>query len=217
MMRTACVIACCLCLVSCSSATPGTGERRDATSTTDIGSSVTTRRPKRTVPSLDEPQQEPALTVRSDGKAIDEGLPFIDMDASLIDQTWLGAHDEEGEVITGGGLFAGGTPYCWRAWNGTGDRVFEAIVRDGRVIKVNKDNLGKNYWAVPGQILDRELPDRTASGAQVDRGSCGSIPDDPTDYDSPDEYADNNSYAFAANGASDPWQSAYDYWCGNAD
>lgn len=163
-----------------------------------------------------EPEQKPALTERPDGKAIAEGLPFKDMDSSLIDQTWLGVHDEEGEVISCGSLFSGGTPYYWRAQNGTDDVVFGAIVRDGRVIKVSKYNQGSNYWAVPGQILGRDLPDRTASGAMVDKGTLDAVPDDPTDYASPDEYADNNEAAFASNGASDPWQSAYDYWCGNA-
>lgn len=163
-----------------------------------------------------KPELEAPLTERPDGKAIAEGLPFKDMDASLIDQTWLGVHDEKGEIISGSSLFSGGTPYYWRAQNGTDDLVFEAIVRDGRVIKVSKFNQGRNYWAVPGQILGRDLPDRTASGAMVDKGTLSAVPDDPTDYASPEEYADNNEAAFASNGASDPWQSAYDYWCGNA-
>lgn len=155
------------------------------------------------------------LTERPDGKSIAEGLPFKDMDGSLIDQTWLGEHDEMGEPIDGG-LFAGGISYTWNAQNGTDDAVFSAIVVDGRVAKVSKCNMGRNYWAVPGSLSGRELPDRTASGAQVDTSAAGRQPEDPTDYDSPEAYADNNEDAFRANGAEDPWQSAYDYWCGNA-
>lgn len=44
-----------------------------------------------------EPEQKPALTERPDGKAIAEGLPFKDMDASLIDQTWLGVMTKRGK------------------------------------------------------------------------------------------------------------------------
>lgn len=211
-----------LCLVACSPAASepsgdgASSAQEKAGSSSSVHTAAEIEAMLAELKSEQEPEQEPALTERPDGKAIAEGLPFKDMDASLIDQTWLGAHDEEGEVITGGSLLAGGTPYYWRAWNGTGDRVFEAIVRDGRVIKVSKDNLGRNYWAVPGQILGRELPDRTASGAMVDKDALTAVPDDPTDYNSPDEYADDNEAVFASNGASDPWQSAYDYWCGNA-
>lgn len=216
------VVTALLCLVACSPATSESSEEGASFSQEKIGSSQSVHSATEIeamlaeLESRQELRQEPALTERPDGKAIAEGLPFKDMDASLIDQTWLGVHDEKGEVISGGSLFSGGIPYCWRAQNGTDDMVFEAIVRDGRVIKVSKYNQGSNYWAVPGQILGRDLPDRTASGAMVDKGARGAVPDDPTDYASPDEYADNNEAAFASNGASDPWQSAYDYWCGNA-
>ena len=211
-----------LCLAACSPAAPnGSGDeapsaREGAGSSSSVHTAVEIEAMLSELESKQEPKLEPALTERSDGKAIAEGLPFKDMDASLIDQTWLGVHDEKGEVIDGNSLFSGGTPYYWRAQNGTNDVVFEAIVRDGRVIKVSKYNQGRNYWAVPGQILGRDLPDRTASGAMVDKDALDAVPDDPTDYASPEEYADNNEAAFASNGASGPWQSAYDYWCGNA-
>lgn len=211
-----------LCLTACSPAASGSSRDGASSAQEKTGSSPSVHTAAEIEAILAElesgqkPELETPLTERPDGKAISEGLPFKDMDTSLIDQTWLGVHDEKGEIISGGSLFSGGTPFYWRAQNGTDDLVFEAIVRDGRVIKVSKFNQGRNYWAVPGQILGRDLPDRTASGAMVEKGSLDVVPDDPTDYASPKEYADNNETAFASNGASDPWQSAYDYWCGNA-
>ena len=202
-------VLCAVCLAACSTAAvPHT-----ASSHSVARDSPATAPSSRVAPV--ESQEPAGLTERPDGKPIAEGLPFKDMDEGLIDQTWLGMHDKVGDPIEGG-LFDGGVTYTWLAQNGTGDAVFSAIVVDGRVVKVDKCNMGCNYWAVPGKILSRELPDRTASGAWVDTGATTPQPEDPTDYDSPEEYADNNEGVFAANGASDPWQSAYDYWYGNA-
>lgn len=162
------------------------------------------------------------LTTRPDGKDISEGLPFKGMDASLLDQTWLGAHDEEGERIQGG-LYDGGVSYRWLARNGTGDCVFSATVLDGVVAQVNKENLSKDYWANPGSVMPKELPDREAAGKAVVTSSPSPVPEeapdgaeDPLDYDDPEDYADANERAFASAGAEDAWQAAYEYWCRNA-
>ena len=148
------------------------------------------------------------LTARPDGKDISEGLPFKGMDVSLLDQTWLGAHDEEGEQIQGG-LYDGGTSYRWLARNGTGDRVFSAIALDGVVAQVTKENLSKDYWANPGSVMPKELPDREAAGTAVVASGSSPIPEeapdgaeDPLDYDDPEDYAAANERAFELQGTS---------------
>ena len=157
-----------------------------------------------------------ATKVDADATAenVAERLPYIGLPESLIDKTWLGVPDRVGEVIDSG-KFKGGTPYYWNAQNGSGDMLFDAIVVDGVVVNVSKYNLAKNYWCdATGTI--RMLPDRTASGAQVDGGTRQFVPqEDPSDYDSPDEYADAAEDEFAAHGSSNPWQDAFDYWESN--
>lgn len=60
---------------------------------------------------------------------------------------------------------------------------------------------------------DARAADRTASGARVDGGATQFVPnEDPSDYDSPDEYADAAEDEFAAHGSSNSWQEAFDYW-----
>ena len=68
-------------------------------------------------------------------------------------------------------------------------------------MNVSKYNLAKNYWCDAAGTM-RVLPDRTASGARVDGEATQFVPnEDPSDYDSPDEYAD------AAEEAFDYWES----------
>ncbi len=159
------------------------------------------------------PQKSVATQVDADATAesVAELLPYIGLPESLIDKTWLGVPDRVGEVIDGG-KFKDGTPYYWNAQNGSGDLLFDAIVVDGVVVNVSKYNLAKNYWCDAAGTM-RVLPDRTASGARVDSGSTQFVPyEDPSDYDSPDEYADAGEEEFAAHGSSNPWQDAFDYW-----
>ena len=136
-------------------------------------------------------------------------LPYVGMSANLIDSTYLGAHDSQGDQITGGQL-RGSVPYTWYAQNGTGDMLFTAYVKDGKVIKVAKFNLSKNYWS------NGDLPDRTASGeAKASSGATSSTftpSADPEDYDTPEEYADEAQGEFAAAGSTDAWNDAYAYW-----
>lgn len=144
-------------------------------------------------------------------KSVAELLPYIGLPESLIDKTWLGAPDRVGEVIDGG-KFKDGTPYYWNAQNGSGDLLFDAIAVDGVVVNVSKYNLAKNYWCDAAGTM-RVLPDRTASGARVDGGATQFVPnEDPSDYDSPDEYTDAAEDEFADHGSSNSWQEAFDYW-----
>lgn len=158
-------------------------------------------------------QKSGATQVDTDAtaKSVAELLPYIGLPESLIDKTWLGAPDRVGEVIDGG-KFKDGTPYYWNAQNGSGDLLFDAIAVDGVVVNVSKYNLAKNYWRdAAGEM--RVLPDRTASEARIDAGAIPLVPqEDPSDYASPDEYADATEDEFAARGSSDPWQDAFDYW-----
>ena len=152
-----------------------------------------------------------ALDGDATAETVAERLPYIGLPESLIDKTWLGLSDRVGEAIDGG-KFKGGTPYYWNAQNGSDDLLFDAVVVNGVVVNVNKFNMAKNYWRDATGAM-RALPDRTASGAAVDAGTAAFVPqEDPSDYDSPDEYADDAENEFAAHGSSNPWQDAFDYW-----
>lgn len=174
--------------------------------------------------------KEPATTQSSDTQAatstaatdqttqeedVSHQLPYEGMSGGLIDKTWLGPHDDTDKMVQGGQL-KGSIPYQWRAQNGTGDMVFTAYVRDGIVIKVSKFNMNTTYW-IDASGHARSLPDRSASGASTSSsGSVWTPTEDPSDYSSPDEYADNAEDEFAAHGCSNPWDEAYAYWEGNA-
>ena len=132
-------------------------------------------------------------------------LPYIGMPAELIDATWLGPADEVADAVEGTGLLAGSIPYRWHARNGTGDLVFSAYVRDGVVLKVVKENLGKDYWKQPGSAVTRDFPDLGGEGEQVGGGASPRVPD-PEDYDDAEDYAD------AAAGAFGSWDAAHDHW-----
>ena len=132
-------------------------------------------------------------------------LPYIGMPAELIDETWLGPADEVADAVEGTGLLAGSIPHRWRARNGTSDLIFSAYVRDGEVLKVVKENLGKDYWRQPGGAGTRDLPDLGGAGEQVGVSASPRVPD-------PEDYDDAEDYANAAAGAFGSWDAAHDHW-----
>lgn len=141
---------------------------------------------------------------------VSQQLPYKGMPAELIDATWLGVHEGEGDVITSGQK-QGATSVWWCARNGSGDRVFTVYLRDGVVIAVSKDNQGKNYWKQPGSILLRDFPDLKATG-ELAPSEPTFDPPDPDLCDDPDDYASMSEDYFAQWGAGDPYGDAYDYW-----
>lgn len=159
-----------------------------------------------------EPRREHLPTKNPDGIPIADSMPYIGLPEELIDKTWLGEHDIVDEVVGGSGLLAGSVPYRWCAENGTGDIVFTAYVRDGEVIKVNKNMLWSDYWSVPDSFTSLDYPDLDASGERVEVEPLIGNREDPLDYDTPEEYADNAEDWFRANGSEDPWDDAYRYW-----
>ena len=161
------------------------------------------------------PTASSAPTVNPDGIPIAESMPYIGMPEGLIGDTWLGTPDQVDDPVAGGGLLAGSVPYRWCAENGTGDVVFTAYVRDGEVVKVSKELEGTTYWRTPGSAVSSYYPDLAASGEAVEKKTPG-LPEDPMDYSSPNEYADNAQGWFLANGSEDPWYDAYRYWEDNA-
>lgn len=196
-------------LAACSSATTA----RPTTGSDDVRCDAD--RAQKSLEALEAQRSRESGATEVDADATAENvakrLPYIGLPESLIDKTWLGVPDRVGEVIDGG-KFKGGTPYYWNAQNGSGDLLFDAIVVDGVVVNVNKYNLAKNYWCDATGMM-RTLPDRAASGARVDGGPRQFLPqEDPSDYDSPDEYADAAEDEFAARGSSNPWQEAFDSW-----
>lgn len=133
------------------------------------------------------------------------------MSARYIDSTELGAHND-GEEVLADGRWKGGTAYYWSAYS-TGDRVFSAIVKGGEVVKVNKYNTYKNYWA-DGSFMGKDFPDMNASGERVEKSSSTSSSELPNvyGYDDPSLFADDAEDYFRQMGSSDPWQDAYAYW-----
>lgn len=160
----------------------------------------------------ERPPRKHLPSTNPDGIPIAESMPYIGLPEELIDRTWLGEHDIVDEVIGGSGLLAGSVPYQWCAENGTDDIIFTAYVRDGEVIKVNKNMLWSNYWSVPDSFTSLDYPDLDASGERVEVEPLMGNREDPLDYDTPEEYADNAEDWFRANGSEDPWDEAYRYW-----
>ena len=153
-------------------------------------------------------------TLNEDGVPISESMPYVGMDAKFIDVTWMGEHDGTDEVLDSG-KWEGGTPYYWLADNDTGDRVFTAIVLDGEVAKVNKDNSYLDYWYDPDSILTLDYPDMDAAGERPEDDDDDADYPDTDDYSSAEEYADEAQGDFEAAGSDDPWNDAYDYWWDN--
>lgn len=166
-------------------------------------------------PDTSLPTASSTPTVNPDGLPIAESMPYIGMPEELIGDTWLGTPDQVDDPVAGGGLLVGSVPYRWCAENGTGDVVFTAYVRDGEVVKVSKELEGTTYWRTPGSAVSSYYPDLAASGEAVEKKTPG-LPEDPMDYSSPNEYADNAQGWFLANGSEDPWYDAYRYWEDNA-
>lgn len=154
-------------------------------------------------------------TLTDDGIPIAESLPYEGMDVKFIDLTWLGEHD-------GTETDDDETQYYWLADNDTGDRVFTAYVVDGVVDTTFRNNAGTNYWK--DEEEDFDYPDLDASGEDVKRdygdddddSSANITLEDPLDYNTPEEYADNAYKDFEALGYDDPWDAAFEYWEDNA-
>ena len=161
------------------------------------------------------PAPDPKTATNPDSTPIAEALPYENMPASLIDDTWLGAHDGTEGAIGGTSKWAGATPYYWLAHNGTGDKVFEAYVRDGKVVRVIKDNVELDYWSEAGKLLSRNLPDLDAAGKRVERTRLPAKLPDPADYDDPDSYAMDAEGYFREHGSEHPERDAEAYWWKN--
>ena len=142
-----------------------------------------------------------------------EQLPYIGMPEAWISATWLGTPDtlERSNVRDDNGISVTQTAYRWKSKNGRDDTVFTAYVMRGEVIRVNKGYSASGYWPELWGMPDLYAQDPFANAPAVD-----SRPDDPSDYDSPEEYADDVSDWYAEHGYEDPWSAAYEYWEDNA-
>lgn len=138
-------------------------------------------------------------------------LPRVGLSVEYIDATELGEHDDESEVIDSG-KFKGGVSYYWRAKNGTNDIVYSAIVVGGKVVDVSKWKTGFDYWYQEGSSLPGEFPNLYAAGKERTSSTSGIMLYDPSDYDDPEDFADDNEAYFAAQGIEDAWDYAYSYW-----
>lgn len=177
------------------SASPSSSQtQRDSGSSADTGSSIAHSPTSTTSATSGRGDADVALDVS-------DKLPYKGMPAEYIDQTWLGPADEMGDQISGG-KYNGGTPYYWRARNGTDDLVFAAYVKDSEVAGVAKFNLGKNYWDGGS-----EYPDLEASGEAVGKHDFAqAAKPDPDGWDDAEDYANANSSYFNS------WEEAHDYW-----
>lgn len=138
-------------------------------------------------------------------------VPRVGLSVQYIDATEIGAHDDVSETIDGG-KFKGGVTYYWRAKNGTNDIVYSAIVVSGKVAQVSKWKTAFDYWYQEGSTLTSEVPNLYAAGQKITDTTQAPTLYDPSDYDSPEDFADDNEAYFAAQGKESPWDYAYSYW-----
>lgn len=184
------------------------------TSITETAAPATSARTPYAYTPYTPPAPDPATATNPDGVPIAETLPYKGMPASLIDDTWLGEHDGTEEPLDSGN-WSGATPYYWIAHNGTGDKVFTAYVLDGKVAKIIKWDLYKDYWSIPGESATRDLPDLYAAGERVERPKLPAKLPDPADYTDPDLYAMDAEDYFREHGSENPTRDAENYWWDN--
>ena len=163
-------------------------------------------------PSAETESTSNAVVIQPRPENLSSLLPYRGLSEQWIDDTWLGRHDAYDPNPCNEYRREGTTRYFWTARNGTGDVVFTAYMRDGVVVDTRRDNGWTDYWPdIDG------YPDLYASGRQNLPETRSAYPDeDPTDYLSPDDYADNAADWFADQGYNDPWAAAYEYWENNA-
>jgi hypothetical protein len=151
-------------------------------------------------------------------------LPYVGMKESLIDKTWLGMPKNSARVGYGVPTTSK-YEYYWYSTNGKNEKLFSAYVCYGVVVDVSKWQTLTNYW-MNADGTSKDLPDRDASGNRVVSSSSSSKStsssskttpkEDPTDYSTPEEYADNAQKDFESKGSKDGWKDAYEYWEDNA-
>ena len=168
---------------------------------------------------------------------ISEKLPFSGMSEELISETWLGAPDRK-SLANSKDLAM--QKYDWLSTNGKKEPVFSAYVKNGLVQRVQKWYTQTDYWYDSKTKSYKKFPDRGASGSAVKNysssggtssrsksggssagtsssGATSKTPkEDPLDYSTPEEYADNAEDDFKSNGSTDSWNDAYRYWEDNA-
>ena len=152
-------------------------------------------------------------------------LPYVGMKESLIDKTWLGMPKNSARVGYGVPTTSK-YEYYWYSTNGKNDKLFSAYVCYGVVVDVGKCLTLTDYW-MNADGTSKDLPDRGASGKRIASGSSSSSSkssstskttpkEDPSDYSTPEEYADNAQKDFESKGSKDGWKDAYEYWEDNA-
>jgi hypothetical protein len=152
-------------------------------------------------------------------------LPYVGMKESLIDKTWLGMPKNSARVGYGVPTTSK-YEYYWYSTNGKNDKLFSAYVCYGVVVDVGKCLTLTDYW-MNADGTSKDLPDRDASGKRIASGSSSSSSkssstskttpkEDPSDYSTPEEYADNAQKDFESKGSKDGWKDAYEYWEDNA-
>lgn len=190
------------------SANNGSGE----VSTTNSNGEYATAPESEPAPALD-PDKELAPS----GKPVSQSLPFVGMDARLIGKTWLGESSAPAQKMTSG-RYRDAYYYCWTA--DSGDAIYEAYIKDYKVIVVACRNRDTDYWRDENGRM-RPFPDRSGTGVErkAKRASGTSKSGDkltelldPWDYDSPEDYADDAEEYFRAHGSKDPWSDAFEYW-----
>lgn len=161
----------------------------------------------------DELEDEEESEFYDEDEDLSDSLPYTGMSADLIDETYLGAHDDEGDIVEGGSK-EGSFPYYWLAYNGE-DRIFTAYVDidTNRVVGTFRNNTDKDYWydESSGEVLD--LPNLDGEGERAEDDE--DVPlrlESPSKYDDPGDFADANEDYFEAQGYDDPWDEAYTYW-----
>ena len=153
-------------------------------------------------------------------------LPYVGMKESLIDKTWLGMPKNSARVGYGVPTTSK-YEFYWYSTNGKNEKLFSAYVCYGVVVDVSKWQTSTDYW-MNADGTSKDLPDREASGKRIASGTSSSSSksssstgkttpkEDPSDYSTPEEYADNAQKDFESKGSKDGWKDAYEYWEDNA-
>ena len=198
--------ACALCLGACSSSgapASGAGESTDGSAVVSGSSDGET--------AGESADGEEAASEED----YSDRMPFKGMSEKYIGSTWMGEPDEVSEPSESG-QYKGAVTYRWCAPNG--DVIYSATVFEGKVKGTSKIKNHTDYWMDPGSYFagSREFPNLEGTGEYIETSDGSIAREDPEDYSTPEEYADNAEDWFAQNSYDDPWDAAFEYWEENA-
>ena len=133
--------------------------------------------------------------------------PYPDLSEDLVEQSKLGKADV---IYTEPGSNPA-TYYYWFSENKPDDISYAVKCENGVVVdfRMSLITLKTDGWPDPFNLPEERTAPSTSHAPSTPRVDN---PPDPYDYDSPEEYADNEDQWFADHGYDDPWDAAFEYW-----